>query len=294
MSSSKCILKLGTQTATINPICGSVESWSVLDLGDILYPAKHDHPEFKGWPNGGCPILFPTPGRVYDKDDHQGILDNWPNENPLNIHGLAWELPWSVIQTSQNNCSMALISSAASRKLYPFEFEITQNIELHQTPRAGLSIEVTIKNPSNSEVLPYCFGFHPFFRTLSSGDLISLEAGQYFAINQKGCAESPLAMISQPQSIEQNDPRYQSCILGDIETPSFSIKRADQLRLDCTWLGEPLRYLTVWNDPENRYSCIEPWTSLPNDINSKNLAMSLDPLQATTYKVKFNLDLSSL
>ena len=182
MSSSKCILKLGTQTATINPNCGSVESWSVLDLGDILYPAKHDHPEFKGWPNGGCPILFPTPGRVYDKDDHQGILDNWPNENPLNIHGLAWELPWSVIQTSQNNCSMALISSAASRKLYPFEFEITQNIELHQTPRAGLSIEVTIKNPSNSEVLPYCFGFHPFFRTLSSGDLISLEAGQYFAI----------------------------------------------------------------------------------------------------------------
>jgi galactose mutarotase-like enzyme len=294
MSSSKCILKFGKQTAIINPGSGLIECWSVLDLGDVFYPAKYDHPAFKGWPNGGCPILFPTPGRVYDQEQKPGMLDRWPNQEPLSIHGLAWGLPWTVLQTSQNSCSMSLVSSSASRRIYPFEFEITQNIELYQTPRAGLSIEVRIKNPCKSQTLPYCFGFHPFFYTSSPDDRFSLEAGQYFAINDRGCAESPLSMNSPSISIRQNDPTYQSCILGDIKTPSFNVERTDQLKLDCTWLGESLRYLTIWNDPQHRFSCLEPWTSLPNDINSQNLLTSLEPLKSVRYKINFDLSAPSL
>jgi aldose 1-epimerase len=114
----------------------------------------------------GCFPLVPFSNRIAD-----GRF-NWANQFyqlPLNAppephahHGIGWQRPWEVAESSGHKMVLLLESSDLDR--WPWPFRVQQEIELGPD---RLAIDLTLTN-LGSDNMPGGLGIHPFFASKSA------------------------------------------------------------------------------------------------------------------------------
>lgn len=144
---------LGTQ-AVILPEKGATIT-RILHKGvDFLY-VDDDNLASAERPRCGVPFLFPIFGRLTDwKYTWEG------REYSMPIHGFGHTSVWQVAAHTENQLVLILEASEETLSQYPFRFRVTLTFLAEQ---GAVTICQKYEN-LDSKVMPYNFGFHPYFR----------------------------------------------------------------------------------------------------------------------------------
>ncbi|NPC76615.1 aldose 1-epimerase family protein, partial [Corallococcus exiguus] len=78
---------------------------------------------------------------------------------PMDGHGFARVTDFEVVDTSDTRCAMRMRDSTATRRSFPFAFELELSFELIGKT---LSAKASVTN-RDDRTMPFCFGFHPAF-----------------------------------------------------------------------------------------------------------------------------------
>ena len=242
---------------------GIVTQWSVQGQ-DIFYL---DQERFKN-PNlsirGGIPILFPICGNLPDN-----VFTYNHQQYSLKQHGFARDLPWQVLGQSSNESAkiiLTLKSNPQTLEVYPFEFELIFSYELQGNK---LIINQSYENKS-SEVMPFSFGFHPYF-CCDDKSQISLDFPASEYRDKTGEKTFPFN-----GNLDFTLPEIDIAFTElDNHTASFS-DRTRNLKINLSY-SDCFSTLVFWTLKDKDYICVEPWSSPRNSINTGEQLKSLQP-----------------
>ncbi len=125
-----------------------LRAWHVGDVPLIW------HPEPTVWPDT-APILFPVVGWTRGS---QVLVDG--QAHPLGLHGFARRLDFAVREQWPDHVRLVASSSAETRALYPFDWEL--EVE-HALAGPALTTRLTVRN-TGAVAMPYACGLHPGLR----------------------------------------------------------------------------------------------------------------------------------
>ena len=110
-------------------------------------------PGYETWPHSSM-LLFPNPGRIA-----HGRTIIGGKVYPANMHGFADNLPFALVEQSQNKLILELKDNEETRKYYPYAFRLQVEFEL-----AGDTLiqRFRVINDDDQPVY-YCLGAHPGF-----------------------------------------------------------------------------------------------------------------------------------
>lgn len=224
-------------------------------------------------------FLFPFPNRLQD-----GVW-NWEGNTyafPINepsrqnaLHGILHNRKFNVVEISATS-EMALIhltyESKEQDSAFPFLYQI--DIEFIITDNEGLAVKTQVTNLSTT-IMPFGFGWHPYFSTgspldnliLSFPDVVALETDQRMIPTG---TKMPYHVFDRPQNFGKtvldtgfalnNCDVYKIQILDPAQKLKFSI-----------WLEvglEGYRYAQIYTHPNRISMAIEPMTCMTNALQS--------------------------
>ena len=135
-------------TAEVALMGANVLSYRPTGHSDVLFrPSKRDYNRGESF-HGGVPVCFPQFGNRFSKD--------------LPQHGFARVMPFEVKATEYSDemteATLVLRSSAATRSLWPHDFELAVKVTVSMKLNMGLKTTNTGK-----EAFEITEGFHPYF-----------------------------------------------------------------------------------------------------------------------------------
>ena len=139
-------------------IGGNIVNWSVRSNGQALLRHSDAQAIASASPlRLACYPLVPWSNRIAQggfagPDGWIGLAANSPND-PLPIHGSAWQQPWQVLERSQSHAVLQLESQV------PFAYRAVQRFRLHQE-RLELHLEVS---HLDERAAWHGLGWHPYF-----------------------------------------------------------------------------------------------------------------------------------
>lgn len=141
----------------LNPeLGGSLSHFRYRGL-DILRPTAADETNIL---NVSMFPMIPYAGRVpQNKIVFEGNVFLVEQNNPperYNVHGSAWQMPWSVVEFSKTSC---LIELEVDKKAAPFNFIASQRFDL---TREAVEISISVRNTGKVR-MPFGVGLHPWF-----------------------------------------------------------------------------------------------------------------------------------
>jgi len=208
---------------------------------------------------GRAPLLFPIVGRV--RDDRARVAGQ---EYGLKQHGFARALPFTLVAATAAACQFRLTADAATRRQYPFEFQLDVSYGLEGST---LLVQAAVMN-AGPDVMPVSFGFHPAFRWPLPGG---------------GAREAHEIRFDYPEPNPIRRPRdgligampHPTPVNGDrlVLRDDLFVDGAlvfDQLNSRTVHYGAPghrairvafpgLPHLGIWTKPGAGFICIEPW-----------------------------------
>jgi len=241
-------------TATIAPL--GAELQSLKDAYGREYMTDAD-PAF--WA-GHAPLLFPIVGRLRDDTLRLG-----GRCFEMKQHGFARKLEWELVGAKDVSVTFGLSSSASTREMYPYAFEICVEYALEDST---LSTTIRISNPGE-EALPFSFGFHPAFAwpLPGGGD----KAGH--AIHFENAEPAPIRRLNEDGLVAgiEGSPLDRQCLALDSALFEKDAIIWDELvsrklvyrgsdtgpALEITFPDMP--HLGIWQKPGANFICIEPW-----------------------------------
>ena len=242
---------------------GIVTVWKLQDK-DIFYLDTERFKDPEKTVRGGIPILFPICGDLPDNIfKHQG------KEYQLKQHGVARNLPWQVSkQKSDKSASLTVVlqSNEETKKVYPFDFEITYTYQLK-----GNTLELLqCYTNKSSEKMPFSFGFHPYFKVGDKNQLkLDIPSSQYKA---KGSTEVVSFDGNFDFSVDEIDVAF-----APINGQSTSFEAADlgyKLKID---YSNDFSTLVFWTVKGKDFICVEPWSAPRYAINTGEELNYLEP-----------------
>ncbi len=218
---------------------------------------------------GHCavPVLFPTVGRCKDENlTFNGVSYH------MGIHGLVHSYKWDIIEQSTTDSASLTItvkSNEETKKSYPFDFEVRLTFKLKDT---SITIDQEYINSGN-DIMPFNFGFHPYF-CISHLDNLT------FDINAKNVYDA-LTDTTAEFTGEINHDLI--CGIGAIYTHTkdkTSIADSFDNRNITVKYDTNFKYVVIWTNQKNKFICIEPWSSVPNALNTGIDVNTLQPKQS--------------
>lgn len=213
---------------------------------------------------GGCPVLFPSPGKLTS-----GTFTRGDVHGAMKQHGFARALPWELVSTTSLGAASAtlrLVSNEATRDQYPWDFTAEYTYSLRDR---ALGIEMLFTNHSPTE-MPFGAGFHP-----------------YFAVPD---AEKSRARIPTPatRAFDNTVKREIDFVGFDFTRPEVDLHLVDHgsslssLRveggLSVTLRGSPeLSRWVIWSLRGRDFICLEPWSCPGDALNTGSGLLSLAP-----------------
>ncbi len=241
---------------------GIITRWQMAGQ-ELLYldSDRFTHPDLSV--RGGIPILFPICGNLPDNTyQYDGQSYSLPQ------HGFGRELPWQVDSTNPDAAQivLSLHSNDATRKVYPFEFELTFTYTLK-----GNTITLHQRLTNNSEtVLPFSVGFHPYFLVMDKSKLqLDLPSTHY---QDRITGKTIDFGGSFDYSVAEIDAAFQGLSNGT----SRVTDRDRNLRLTMNTSPE-FSTLVFWTVQEKDFYCLEPWTAGRNAINTGIHLLNVQP-----------------
>ena len=241
---------------------------------------------------GQAPILFPIVGRlIEDKYKLKGVEYEMPK------HGFARKMPWEFLCADGNSMSFRLSDTEETRKIYPFEFDLTVTYTLDDTT---LSVSHDIKNKGENTMY-FSIGAHPAFNC-SIGDTLSFDENETLYTEKIDLVKSlrlpdkTLVLEDEKDIIITKDIfNEDALILSDIKSENITLNISEGDRKINFNLGKS-PYLGIWAKPGAPYVCIEPWYGVndsqvkKNDLSEKD---AINPVNAGevfnfTWKAEFS------
>lgn len=201
--------------------------------------------------NGGCPVLFPSCSKLKD-----GAYTLAGKTYEMGAHGIARDFPWTVVSTDTKDgaaLTVALKSSEATRKSYPFDFEIEFTYILKGNV---LRVEQKIKNLSDTD-MPFVCGLHPYF--MANTDKASVAVPSRLA-TYNGVEVAFDGVLDTREDLDH------VCLNVSDTRAVLDTGLGYRVRVD--YFGE-YTCVVVWSPNKcKEFVCIEPWTAAPNALNT--------------------------
>lgn len=215
---------------------------------------------------GGCPILFPACGRLKDGAYSWGDI-----RYSMNTHGLARDFPWRVERISdQGRAALTIVleSNEATRQVFPFDFKLRYTYVLKANT---LSIEQCIYNTSDTE-MPFSSGLHPYFLANRAKAMVHLPSNRYLD-GTNGMEPKPFdGCLEFKEDVDH--------IITNLTDRCAILDTALDYLVHVSFRGE-YRYFVVWSPVGADFVCVEPWTALPNALNTREDLILLPPGKST-------------
>ena len=251
--------------AVLAPSRGGLMTRLTLGGRELMYLDEATFLDWKSNVRGGCPVLFPSPGKLAG--------DAWARDGragSMKQHGFARNLAWESTRRSTDggaSVTLSLTSSDATRAQYPWDFaaEFTYTLSA-----AALRIEQRFTNLSNTS-MPFGAGFHPYFHVPEAekaGARIVTDATRAF-----DNAAKQEVMLGAGIDLTQNEVDLH---LWDHGRSSAELTRpgAPTVRLS----GSPeFTHWVVWTLKGRDFVCLEPWTCPGNALNTGDRLLVLGP-----------------
>ncbi len=210
------------------------------------------------WWTGRSPILFPIVGKAPGD-----LIAVNGKTYPMAQHGFARRRVFDLIDRTKAACRHRLVSTEATREIYPFDFGLVVE---HRLDGRTLTVTAEVNNPGESP-LPFGIGFHPAFLwplpgaagkahrvTLDNGaepGVVQLENG----LIGKTLHGSPFedGRLEIAPSLFEND----ALIFPEDAGTGLTYGADDGPKLH--FIFENLPNVALWQKPGAPFLCIEPW-----------------------------------
>ena len=152
------VLSHGQASAFVAPARGGMVTRFFLGERPILYLDEATLLDPTKNVRGGIPVLFPSPGKLADdrfaRDGRTGKMGQ---------HGFARNSAWEIVSQKNDEVTLRLASSDATRAVYPWDFVASYRYVLESGgAEARLRIEQHIETTGDAS-MPFGAGFHPYF-----------------------------------------------------------------------------------------------------------------------------------
>lgn len=257
---NKVIIRDGNTTATVLPAFGGVVSSLNVDGVEVLR-MKEENLGIANCLAGGIPVLFPFCSKV-ENDTY--TVDG--KEYTMPMHGFVKDMPFAVESVLENSVTVyATTTDAIKKQSYPFDFVL--HIE-YRVEGKSLFINAKIDNLSDGR-MPFYMGWHTYFKTSSKKDtMFTFDMKEYtsYLDGKKGMVEGNSVDLSQSL-----DHVFKG--IGDKEMVLKNFADGYEAATIVDDMHEVLTICTAFDD----CACIEPWTAVPNAINTRELLRYVEP-----------------
>jgi len=244
---------------------GIVTRWAIQGQ-EILYLDQERFQDPTLSVRGGIPILFPICGNLPNNQ-----YTHNQKSYTLPQHGFAREMPWQVIdQNTDSGASLTLrlTSNSATKKVYPFDFEVDF---IYQLQGNHLNITQRYTNLS-TEKMPFSTGLHPYFWVKDKSQL-SFDIPANILQDHKTLDIRPFDGTFDLSQAEID------AVFKQVNRQSASFSdRQRHLALNLDY-SDLYGTLVFWTLQDKDYICLEPWTAPRNALNTGESLIHLDPQQ---------------
>ncbi len=221
---------------------------------------------------GGIPVLFPFCSKTANDTYTFG-----EKAYTMPMHGFVKDMPFSVEKQSDDAVTVCTLpNKIIKQEWYPFDFAL--HIEYKVTP-GSLSITAKIDNNSQQR-MPFYIGWHTYFKTSSKKDTkFTFDFSEYtsYLDGEKGKVEGDTLDLSQLLDHVFTGIGAKRMTLDNTADGYRAITEVDDMH-------EVLTVCTAFDD----CACIEPWTAVPDAINTKELLRYVEPGSSVScgFKIK--------
>lgn len=248
-----------------------------------------------------APLLFPIVGRLPDDTYlHNG------QAYKLSQHGFARDHEFQLIQEDAASLTFQLMASAATKAIYPFEFDLRVRYELRGTT---LHVGWPVRNPAAADQdLLFSIGAHPAFRCP-----LRPEAGEQFAdyafhfdhpvtlrrqLLRGGLRSGETApVLDQQAALPLSYELFadDALVFDHFDFTRITLQKADKTGPFVRMQFDGFPYLGLWTKgPGAAFACIEPWQGVasavgaPQELRDKEGMLTLAPSQEflTSYTIE--------
>lgn len=248
-----------------------------------------------------APLLFPIVGKLpNDTYLYEG------KEYKLPQHGFARDQEFQLISQDAHSLTLQLMASAASKKAYPFEFELRVRYELRGSV---LTVGWHVRNPAAApHELLFSIGAHPAFRCP-----LRPEAGEQFAdhafhfdhpvtlrrqLLRGGLRSGETApVLADQDSLPLTYELFadDALVFDHFDFTRITLRKADKTGPFVRMQFDGFPYLGLWTKgPGAQFVCIEPWQGVaspvgePQELRDKEGILTLAPSQEfeTSYSIE--------
>jgi aldose 1-epimerase len=159
-------LAAGAARVVIAPAMGGALASFALGDVDVLRPTPPGSSSVRAH---ACYPLVPYSNRIANArlefEGHAYTLARNFGDHPHSIHGVGWQVPWSVATQDETSARLELEHAATgdAASAWPWPFRATQSFALRADAAAAtLTLRLTLANIGDS-AFPFGLGWHPFF-----------------------------------------------------------------------------------------------------------------------------------
>jgi galactose mutarotase-like enzyme len=269
-----------------------------------------------GW-DGRAPLLWPAVGRSFTADQVARWTETGRKPRACRYqldgktyaianHGFARAAPWTLEDygcgknSAWARCSLR--SSPATKKLYPFDFDLAVTYTL-AAGSVRLRYEVTAGE--NRRPMPFAIGNHISFRMPFTGQGRFEDCAIRTSANRRLGLDG-LALLSgrsEPVNLRRPMPlahaEFLDAVLGgcrrrrawfelmDPASLTLRVSHAEESRTGHYRAAERDIFFVLWGTAEHRYFCPEPWIGRPNALNTRRGGIRLPPGERFVWNVRF-------
>jgi galactose mutarotase-like enzyme len=244
-------------SAEINPVGAQLSTLMDAEGRDLLWDGN---PAI--WA-GRAPLLFPIVGALNGGSYRLGEV-----RYQLSRHGFARGSRFAVIASEPTRATFRLSADEASRRVYPFEFELDVEFQLRG---ATLNIESRISNNGDT-LMPASLGYHPAFRwPLPYGqsraahyiDFECDEPAPARRLNGEGLLapeQMTTPIVNRRLMLDDGLFRNDAIIFDSLSSRHLTYGAHQGPRIHVSYPDSP--FLGVWTKPGADFICIEPWNGI--------------------------------
>jgi len=248
-----------------------------------------------------APLLFPIVGKLpNDTYLYEGQAYKLPQ------HGFARDQEFQLISQDAHSLTLQLMASEASKKAYPFEFELRMRYELRGSV---LTVGWHVRNPAAApHELLFSIGAHPAFRCPLRPEASEQFADYAFHFDHpvtlrrqllrgglRGGETVPVLAGQDFLPLSYELFADDALVFAHFDFTRITLRKADKTGPFVRMQFDGFPYLGLWTKgPGAQFVCIEPWQGVaspvgePRELRDKEGILTLAPSQEfeTSYSIE--------
>lgn len=233
-----------------------------------------------------APVLFPFVGKLKDNNyTHNGKTFE------MGQHGFARDMDFELTERKDHNILFTLKSSAETKQVYPFEFELMLAYKLSANT---LIHSYEIKNKGIEPML-YSIGAHPAYRIEGNFEDYALIFNKPESKLERTFLDSGLLAYKKPYMLKDLKTiplshqlfKEDALVFENLQSDEVSLLKNDKALLTMNFEGFP--YFGIWTKPGAPFLCLEPWLGLADikdfegELVKKKGILTLQPGEPARY-----------